>query len=107
MFVPQTLEDRMGDVLAPSSSLESRPRNEMGFKVRRSDKAEGERARDDDGTREVHDNTMEGLWNFPRALRGVRKEYMYQYMVMFERVYDVKRATTGFLWALLGVRSAT
>jgi hypothetical protein len=58
---------------------------------------------DDDAIREVHDNTMGGL----RVFRGVSREYMYQYVVMFERGYSVKRATTGFLWALLGVRSAT
>ena len=75
--------------------------------------AEGEWARDDDGDgiREVHDNTMEGLWtglrNFLRPFRGVSKKYLYQYVAMFEWGYNVKRATSGFLWALLGVRSAT
>jgi transposase len=75
--------------------------------------AEGEWARDDDGdgVREVHVNTMEGLWtgmrNFLRPFRGVNKTYLYQYVAMFEWGYDVKRATPEFLWALLGVRSAT
>ena len=42
----------------------------------------GEWARDDDGDgiREVHDNTLEGLWtglrNFLRPFRGVNKEYL-------------------------------
>src|SRR4051812_24676862 len=74
--------------------------------------AEGEWARDDgDGIRGVHDNTMEGLWtglrNFLRPFRGVSKKYLYQYVAMFEWGYNVKRATPAFLWAILGVRSAT
>jgi transposase len=73
----------------------------------------GEWARDDDGDgrREVHDNTLEGLWtglrNFLRLFRGVSKKYLYQYVAMFEWGYNVKRATPGFLKALLGVRPAT
>jgi hypothetical protein len=37
----------------------------------------------------------------------VSKKYLYQYVAMFEWGYNVKRATRGFLWAILGVRSAT
>ena len=33
--------------------------------------------------------------------------YLYQYVARFERSYNVKRATAAFLWALLGVKSAT
>jgi hypothetical protein len=91
----------------PSSSVHRADTNRQPWCALRSDKAEGGWARDDDGIREVHDNTMEGPWNFLRAYRGVSKEYLYQYVVMFEWGYNVKRATTGFLWALLGVRSAT
>jgi transposase len=70
-------------------------------------------ARDDDGDgiREVHVNTLEGLWtglrNFLRPFRGVSKRCLYQYVAMFEWGYNAKRATPAFLWALLGVRSAT
>jgi transposase len=75
--------------------------------------ADREWARDDGGggLREVHVNTMEGLWtgvrNFLRTFRGVSKKYLYQYVAMFEWGYNAKRATPGFLWAILGVRSAT
>jgi transposase len=75
--------------------------------------AEGEWARDDDGdgVREIHVNTLEGLWtgmrNFLRPFRGVNKKYLCQYVAMFEWGYNAKRATPEFLWALLGVRSAT
>lgn len=75
--------------------------------------AEGEWARDDDGdgVREVHVNTMEGLWtgmrNFLRPFRGVNKVYLYQYVAMFEWGYNAKRATPVFFRALLGVESAT
>ncbi|MBX6316079.1 MAG: hypothetical protein IRY99_24675 [Isosphaeraceae bacterium] len=47
------------------------------------------RLRDDDsdGVREVHVNTLEGLWtglrNFLRPFRGVNKGYLYQYVAMF------------------------
>jgi transposase len=75
--------------------------------------AAGEWARDDDGDgiREVHCNTLEGLWtglrNFLRPFRGVSKKYLNQYVAMFEWAYNVKRATLGFLRALLGVRQPT
>lgn len=70
-------------------------------------------ARDDDGdgVREVHDNTLEGLWtgmrNFLRPFRGVSKKYLQQYVAIFEWGYNVKRATIGFLQAILGVRGST
>jgi transposase-like protein len=73
----------------------------------------GEWARDDDGDgiREVHINTLEGLWtglrNFLRPFRGVNKVYLYQYVAMFEWGYNIKRVNEAFLRALLGVRSAT
>jgi transposase len=76
-------------------------------------RAAREWARDDDGdgVREVHVNTLEGLWtgmrNFLRPFRGVNKTDLYQSVAMFEWGYNVKRATPEFLWALLGVRSAT
>jgi len=75
--------------------------------------AEKEWARDDDGDgiREVHVNTLEGLWtglrNFLRAFRIVNKMYMYQCVTMFEWGYNVKRVTAACVSALLGVRSAT
>jgi transposase len=75
--------------------------------------AEREWARDDDGdgVREVHDNTLEGLWtglrNFLRPFRGVNKVYLHQYVAMFAWGYNVKRATLEFLRALLGVETAT
>ncbi|MBY0460851.1 MAG: transposase, partial [Gemmataceae bacterium] len=47
-------------------------------------------ARDDDGdgVREVHDNTLEGLWaalrTFMRPFRGVSKHYLSQYVAVFQ-----------------------
>ena len=70
-------------------------------------------ARDDDGDgiREVHDNTLEGLWtglrNFLRPFRGVNKEYLYQYTAIFEWGYNGKRVTREFLDAILGIRAPT
>lgn len=72
----------------------------------------GEWARDDDGdgVREVHCNTLEGLWtglrNFLRPFRGVNKTYLEQYIKMFEWSNNIKRVTDGFLRILLGGRPA-
>ena len=66
-------------------------------------------ARDDDGdgVREVHNNTLEGLWtglrNFLRPFRGVHKKYLDQYVAIFEWAHNVQAATIDFLRALLGV----
>jgi hypothetical protein len=75
--------------------------------------AAGEWARDDDEDeiREVHLNTLEGLWtgswNFQRPSRGMNKVYLHKYTTMFEWGSNAKRATAAFPWALLGVKSAT
>ena len=71
-----------------------------------------EYARDDDGdgVREVHCNTMEGIWtglrNFLRIFRGVNKEYLKQYVAIFEWSHNLKKATDAFLRALLGAGTA-
>jgi transposase-like protein len=70
-------------------------------------------ARDDDGdgVREVHNNTMEGLWtglrNFLRTFRGVNKKYLYQYVAIFEWGYNIKRVTPEFIRAVLGAPVTT
>jgi transposase len=64
-------------------------------------------ARDDDGDgiREVHCNTMEGIWtglrNFLRPFRGVHKKYLAQYVAMFEWAHNLKRVTSDFLRTLM------
>lgn len=56
-------------------------------------------ARDDDGDgiREVHCNTLEGIWtglrNFLRTFRGVHKKYLRQYVKVFEWQYHFKHIT--------------
>ena len=71
-------------------------------------------ARDDDGdgVREVHCNTIEGLWtglrNFLRPFRGVSKWYLSQYVAIFEWGYCLKTATDAILrLLLLGIRPST
>ena len=60
-------------------------------------------ARDDDGdgVREVHCNTIEGLWtgvrNFLRIFRGVNKVYLQQYIAIFEWTHNSKKVTKEFL----------
>ena len=64
-------------------------------------------ARDDDGdgVREVHCNTLEGIWtglrNFLRPFRGVHKKYLAIYVVMFEWKHNLKCVNAGFLRALM------
>jgi transposase len=75
--------------------------------------AAGEWARDDDGdgVREVHDNTLEGLWtglrNFLRPFRGVSKWFLGQYVAMFQWGYNIKEVTDEFLRTLLGIPFST
>lgn len=70
-------------------------------------------ARDDDGdgVREVHCNTIEGVWtglrNFLRIFRGVSKWYLSQYVAMFQWMYNLKRTTQDFLRLLLGAKLPT
>lgn len=65
-------------------------------------------ARDDngDGIREVHCNTMEGIWtglrNFLRLFRGVHKKYLAQYVAIFEWAHNLKEATRDYLRRLMG-----
>jgi transposase len=62
-----------------------------------------EYARDDngEGVREVHCNTMEGIWsglrNFLRPFRGVHKKYLAQYVAVFEWAHNLKAVTVKFL----------
>jgi len=64
-------------------------------------------ARDDDGDgiREVHCNTMEGVWtglrNFLRPFRGMHKKYLALYVAMFEWEYNLKRVTPKFMRMLM------
>lgn len=64
-------------------------------------------ARDDDGDgiREVHCNTMEGIWtglrNFFRPFRGISKYYLSQYLAVFEWAHTLKRVTFDFLRAIM------
>jgi len=66
-------------------------------------------ARDDDGDgiREVHSNTIEGLWagvrNFFRPFRGVNKTYLQQYVAVHEWAHNIKVITVQFLRILCGV----
>jgi transposase len=64
-------------------------------------------ARDDDGDgiREVHTNTIEGIWtglrNFLRPFRGVSKWFLDQYSAVFEWAHNLKQVTADFLRAMM------
>ena len=68
-------------------------------------------ARDDDGdgVREVHANTVEGMWtgvrNFLRPFRGVHKRYLCQYVAMCEFNINLKRVSPKFISALVAKHS--
>ena len=61
---------------------------------------------DGDGVREVHCDTMEGLWtgvrNFLRPFRGVNKVYLEHYVSIFQWSYNLKEVVDQFLRLLLG-----
>jgi transposase-like protein len=64
-------------------------------------------ARDDggDGIREVHTNTIEGLWtglrNFLRPFRGVIKHFLSGYVAMHEFAVNLKRVTVDFISSIV------
>jgi transposase-like protein len=66
-------------------------------------------ARDDegDGIREVHVNTIEGLWtslhNFLRPFRGVHKKYLGGYVAMLEFSINLKRVSPEFICSLVAM----
>lgn len=68
-----------------------------------------EYARDDDGDgiREVHVNTIEGMWtsvrNFLRPFRGVHKRYLSQYVAMSEFDINQKRITPKFISSIVAL----
>ncbi|MEP7285518.1 MAG: transposase [Chloroflexota bacterium] len=71
--------------------------------------ARKEWARDDDGDgiREVHINTVEGMWtlvrNFMRLFRGVHKKFLASYLAMCEFHINLKRITPDFIAALVAL----
>jgi transposase-like protein len=70
-------------------------------------------ARDDDGdgVREVHNNTLEGIWtglrNFLRPFRGVSKWFLEGYIGIFEWMYNLKTVAAAFIRALCGLSPTT
>jgi transposase len=62
---------------------------------------------DGDGVREVHCNTMEGIWTglrtFLRPFRGVSKWCASQYVAMFQWGHNIKEVTDEFLGVMLGI----
>lgn len=60
---------------------------------------------DDDGIREVHTNTIEGLWttlrNFLRPFRGVHKKYLAGYVAICEFSINLKRINPLFICQLV------
>jgi len=66
-------------------------------------------ARDDDGdgVREVHVNTIEGLWtsvrNFLRPFRGVHKRNLGEYVAICEFSINVKKVTPKFISSLVAL----
>jgi transposase-like protein len=72
----------------------------------RGDRREWARDDDGDGIREVHCNTLEGIWTglrtFLRGFRGVSKWHLAGYLAVFQWGYNLKTPDPAFLRALLG-----
>jgi transposase len=72
-------------------------------------KKEWARNDDGDGIREVHCNTMEGIWtgfrNFLRPFRGVHKQYLSIYTAIFEMAHNQKRITSDLFRSLFSYGS--
>jgi transposase len=72
----------------------------------------GEWARDEDGdgVREVHTNTIEGLWttarNFLRPFRRVHKKHLKYYLAMCEHHINLKRVTPQFIAQFVAERQS-
>jgi len=66
---------------------------------------------DGDGVREVHCNTLEGLWtgvrNFLRPFRGVSKWFLAQYVAVIQWGYNLKEVTDEFIRVLLATPPST
>lgn len=68
--------------------------------------AKKEYARDDDndGIREVHTNTIEGMWtglrNYLRIFRGVHKKYLHLYCAAYELKNNFKKITASVVQCL-------
>jgi transposase len=60
---------------------------------------------DGDGVREVHTNTMEGIWtgcrNFLRLFRGVSKWFLAGYIAAFECAHNLKWVTPTLVRAMM------
>lgn len=69
-------------------------------------------ARDDDGDgiREVHVNTIEGLWtdvrNFLRPFKGVHKDHLSGYVALAEFKRNLKRISVSFIYELTRPRNS-
>jgi transposase len=68
-------------------------------------KGEWARDEDGDGVNEIHTNTAEGVWtglrNFLRPFRGVHKQYLNQYVAVFEWAHNLKEITPARLHQVL------
>lgn len=64
-------------------------------------------ARDDDadGLREVHTNTLEGLWSGLRPFRVVHKAYLGGYIAIYEFQVNQKRVSVAFIAALVALHT--
>jgi transposase len=80
-----------------------------GYQHKRVNHSAGEWARDDDGdgVREVHVNTIEGVWSLLRSWlrphRGISQEKLPLYLGFFEFVHNARARGKALLPSLLGI----
>jgi transposase-like protein len=81
-------------------SAQGRPHSTVNHGAR-----EWARDEDGDGRREVHTNSIEGLWaslrNWLRSFRGVSKKYLFGYVSAFEWIWNRKSLHKAQLYAVL------
>jgi transposase len=70
-------------------------------------KTEWARDGDGDGIREVHTNTLEGMWaglrTFLRVFRGVHKRFLSGYVAIHEFRVNLKHITVSFIASLVSL----
>lgn len=92
-------------------AYKSLPRHGRGHATVSHNRREYARDDDGDGVREVHCNTLEGVWtglrNFLRPFRGVNKIYLEEYVIMFQWSHNLKAVSDAYLRVLLGCTGTT
>ena len=88
----------------PTNGKATTRSNEIGWPSA-TGRGNGHSGENGDGIREIHVNTIEGLWtglrNFLRPFRGVHKKHLAGYVAICEFAINLKRITPSFISGLV------